>query len=113
MIFLDFKKAFDRVPHCHLLTKLKAFCIDANILAVIESFLTGRSQRVIVEGALSESVPVVSGVPQGSVLGPLLFIIYINDLSHGMSSNARFFADDCVLYREIHSDADRTALQKD
>jgi len=113
MIFLDFKKAFDRVPHCHLLSKLRALRIDLNVLAVIESFLSGRSQRVIVEGALSESVPVVSGVPQGSVLGPLLFIIYINDLSNGMSSHVRLFADDCVLYREINSENDHATLQND
>jgi hypothetical protein len=113
IIFLDFKKAFDRVPHCHLIAKLRALKIDANVLAVVESFLRDRSQRVIVDGCLSESVPVPSGVPQGSVIGPLLFTVFINDIVVNTSSQVRLFADDCAIYRVIKSIDDQIALQKD
>jgi ribonuclease P/MRP protein subunit RPP40 len=83
------------------------------IINIVESLLSDRSQNVLVEGALSESVPVPSGVPQGSVLGPLLFIIFINDLASNISSNIRLFADDCCIYRTIKSNNDQIALQKD
>ena len=113
IIFLDFKKAFDRVPHCYLLAKLRMLGIDENVLAVIQSFLSDRSQRVIIDGNLSESVPVPSGVPQGSVLGPLLFTVFINDLVINLSSQVRLYADDCTIYRVIKSLDDQVALQKD
>jgi hypothetical protein len=113
VVFLDFKKAFDRVPHCHLLSKLKCLKINSSVVAIIESFLTGRSQKVIVEGALSDAASVPSGVPQGSVLGPLLFLCFINDMADKISSKIRFFADDCCLYKVHQSDCDQVILQND
>ncbi|MEW8548097.1 MAG: reverse transcriptase family protein, partial [Candidatus Thiodiazotropha sp.] len=112
-ILLDFSKAFDKVPHQRLLLKLHHYGIRGSLLSWIESFLTLRSQRVLVEGKSSSSVPVVSGVPQGTVLGPLLFLLYINDLPERVSSTARLFADDSLLYRRIKSEQDQRALQED
>ena len=110
---LEFSKAFDVVPHQRLLGKLRHCGIDGLTLAWIESFLSGRSQRVIVDGVCSSWSPVLSGVPQGTVLGPLLFLIYINDLHDCVMSRVRLFADDCLIYREIHNLEDQLALQKD
>ena len=112
-IFLDFSKAFDKVPHERLLLKLAALHLNADILAWIKAFLSNRSQSVIVNNQTSSVTPVTSGVPQGSVLGPLLFLIYINDLPLHVSSNIRMFADDCVIYRKINSVSDNTSLQDD
>ena len=79
----------------------------------ISSWLSGRSQRVVLDGQASDPVPVLSGVPQGSVLGPILFLIFINDLPDNIKSSVRLFADDCVLYRNIHSLQDCLILQED
>ena len=95
-VLLDFSKAFDKVPHHRLATKLDHYGIRGKLLQRITSFLEGRSQQVLVEGQSSPSAPVTSGVPQGTVLGPLLFLIYINDLPSCVSSTCRLFADDSL-----------------
>ena len=98
-IFLDFRKAFDKVPHSKLLVKLKAYGIHNNVIGWIKDFLYNREQRVVLDGISSDAVKVTSGVPQGSVLGPLLFLLYINDINTVVKSKIRLFADDAVLYR--------------
>ena len=95
-ILLDFSKALDKVPHERLAIKLRHYGLKGNILQWIQSFLRDRSQQILVEGQSSTSAPVVSGVPQGTVLGPLLFLLYINDLPQKVSSTARLFADDSL-----------------
>ena len=84
--------------------------IRENILAWVKSFLSNRSQQVLVEGEMKSKAPVTSGVPQGSVLGPLLFLVYINDMPARVKSTSRLFADDSLLYRKIKSPADTQAL---
>ena len=79
----------------------------------INSWLSGRTQQVVLDGQASDPVPVLSGVPQGSVLGPVLFLLFINDLPDNIRSSVRLFADDCVLYRNIHSLQDCLTLQED
>ena len=115
VILLDFSKAFDKVPHHRLLSKIEFYGVRNNLNKWVTSFLQGRSQQVHLDGISSTQVPVESGVPQGSVLGPLLFLLYINDLPNYVSpeSTARLFADDCVLYRKIKSEEEAKALQKD
>lgn len=110
-IFLDFAKAFDKVPHQRLLLKLSKLNLHPNIFRWLEEFLTNRSQSVYLNGHLSKPLPVTSGVPQGSVLGPLLFLIYINDLPLHVSCNIRMFADDCVIYHTITNCHDHHILQ--
>ncbi|MEW8547692.1 MAG: reverse transcriptase family protein, partial [Candidatus Thiodiazotropha sp.] len=112
-IYLDIKKAFDTVPHRRLLCKLKAYGIDGEILSWIKDFLSNRMQRVRVNSFYSDWKDVSSGIPQGSVLGPVLFIIYINDLPECVESVCKIFADDTKIYRLITSRADQDALQQD
>lgn len=112
-IFLDFSKAFDLVSHHLLCQKLRKLNIDPQILAWIENFLSNRSQFVTANDYDSSYCSVTSGVPQGSVLGPLLFLIFINDLPDAITSSIRLFADDCVLYRVMSSTSDPSALQSD
>ena len=112
-ILLDFFKAFDKVPHQRLLIKLEHYGVRGTTLQWIRSFLSDRTQRVVVEGKSSSSAPVTPGVPQGTVLGPLLFLAYINDLPSKINAMARLFADDCLLYRNIRTDEDAESLQDD
>ena len=112
-ILLDFSKAFDKVSHQRLAIKLHHYGIRGHLLKWIQSFLANRSQQVMVEGHASTPAPVTSGVPQGTVLGPLLFLIYINDLPMKVSSTTRLFADDSLLYRRIRSPEDARILQED
>ena len=100
-ICLDYQKAFDVVPHKILLGKLDAYGITKGIAEWISSFLLGRTQKVSVNGKESNWKEVISGIPQGSVLGPLLFVIYINDLPDILESDAFLFADDTKIYRLI------------
>lgn len=112
-VFLDFCKAFDKVPHKRLLFKLSQLNLDPNVLSWITCFLANRSQFVHANNVNSSIKPVTSGVPQGSVLGPLLFLIYVNDLPLCVSSSISLFADDCVIYREVTNTTDIELLQND
>ena len=109
----DFSKAFDTVPHDKLLHKLESYGIRGQLHTWIASFLTKRHMRVIVDGEASTETTVDSGVPQGTVLGPLLFLVHINDLPDRVTSSVRLFADDCLLYRPVTSQSDHQALQDD
>jgi hypothetical protein len=115
VILLDFAKAFDKVPHGRLLYKLKYYGIREHHHAWIADFLHDRTQQVVLDSSTSNKAPVQSGVPQGSVLGPLLFLLFINDLPECVSegTEVRLFADDCALYRKINSQADCQILQDD
>ena len=113
MLVLDFAKAFDTVAHQRLLTKAHHFGLRGPLHSWISSFLIGRTQSVIVDGASSSEANVISGVPQGTVLGPTLFLLFINDLAAQTSSTVRLFADDCVMYQQISSQGDCQSLQHD
>lgn len=113
VIFLDFEKAFDKVPHHRLMHKLSLLNLDPLVFNWIENFLLRRKQFVVLNGAQSNTAPVLSGVPQGTVLGPLLFLIYVNDLPSHITNNIRLFADDCVLYARITCKQDQLNLQAD
>ena len=112
-IYLDFSKAFDTVPHRRLLGKLEAYGVQGNLLNWIKAFLTNRSQEVTVNGSKSLPSAVISGIPQGTVLGPVLFVVYINDLLDNVSSGGLMFADDTKIYRQITTRDDALQLQQD
>lgn len=115
VIYLDIKKAFDTVPYRRLMLKLESYGLGKNVLQWLEALLVGRKQKVVVRGSSSEWHDVTSGVPQGSVVGPLMFILYINDLPDNIKSSLVMFADDTKCYREITSskDTDYKILQED
>ena len=113
VVFLDFSKAFDCVPHQRLLEKLRFYGIDGKLNKVIASLLSGRRQRVVINGTRSEWTNVTSGVPQGTVIGPILFLIYINDIQQNITSKMRLFADDSTIYRDIKTREDHLTLQED
>ena len=95
---MDFSKAFDKVDHQRLILKLKRMGINNKTSNWIGAWLSHRFQRVVVDGHTSNSCPVLSGIPQGSVLGPCLFLIYINDMPDTLKNNVRLFADDTIVY---------------
>ena len=101
MIYLDNQKAFDSVPHMRLLKKIYHLGISGNTYKWIKNFLTDRQQLVTVNGKSSQWSKVTSGIPQGSVLGPVLFILYINDLQSKVKSHCVLFADDAKLFKEL------------
>ena len=113
MIVLDFAKAFDEVSHPLLLHKLRHYGIKGKNNQWITAFLESRTQAVVLENKYSDKVDVTSGVPQGSVLGPVPFLIYINDITDNMQSTIRLFADDCTIYRPINNKNDQQILQSD
>ena len=108
-----FSKAFDKVDHQRLLLKLHRLGINTTVITWIKSFLLGRSQNVVLNGKQSGACPVLSGVPQGSVLGPCLFLMYINDMPDSIKSSIRLFADDNIMYLTITNHSDCQALQSD
>jgi hypothetical protein len=112
-IFLDFAKAFDKVPRKRLLEKLKSIGIGGQVLSWIENWLTGRRQRVVLNGDASSWEAVRSGVPQGSVLGPLLFLVFIRDLdlAAGLETALKKFADDTKVAKQVENRADAADLQ--
>ena len=112
-ILLDFTKAFDKVSHRRLCSKLFHYGIRGTLLSWINDFLTGRTQRVLVDGCCSDDTSVTSGVPQGTVLAPLLFLMFINDLPENIASSIKLYADDVLIYRTIESEHDHTILQQD
>jgi len=113
VIYLDFQKAFDKVPHARLICNLKAHGISGKILTWIENWLLNRKQRVVVNGKLSWLIDVLSGVPQGSISGPLLFVIFINDLDEEVINKLLKFADDTNIVSKVGTAEDVKVLQDD
>ena len=113
LIVMDFAKAFDKVSHARLLHKLEWYGVRGKANRWVQNFLTDRKQQVVIDGQCSKESWVTSGVPQGSVLGPILFLIYINDLPSCVHSQVRLFADDTILYRNIRNSQDECTLQRD
>ena len=101
-VFLDISKAFDKVWHEGLIFKLKQNGICGPLLNLLENYLKDRKQKVVLNGSSSDYFQIKSGVPQGSVLGPLLFLIYINDLEKHVKSKIKFFADDTMIFSVVH-----------
>ena len=112
-ILLDFSKAFHKVPYRRLLRKLKYYGVCRNTLNWTSSFVQTRTQTVLGNGKTSREIPVLSGVPRGTVLGPLLFLAYINDMPDCVTSQIKLFADDSLLYARIGGEEDAMCLQED
>jgi hypothetical protein len=114
-IYIDFAKAFDKVSHDLLPVKLNNFGIKGNLLRSFKNYLSGRFQRVTIHGVTSQPLPVLSGVPQGSIVGPILFLIYVNDLPDSVSQGTAvsMFADDTKCHRAVRNLQDKEVLQSD
>ena len=113
ILVMDFSKAFDKVSHSLLLHKLHYYGIQGELNSWIENLLSNRKQAVVLESEKSDYVAVESGIPHGSVLGPSLFLYYINDIPAGLTSTIRLFADDTISYLAIKSNRDALKLQQD
>ena len=113
VVYLDYRKAFDSVPHRRLLEKLKGVGINGKLLLWLEDFLVSRTMKVGVCGTFSPLHAVLSGVPQGSVLGPLLFILFVNELPTWIVNEMRIFADDTKLWCRIKKQSDAVTFQQD
>ena len=113
VIVMDFSKAFDKVDHQRLLLKPHRLGINTGVITWLQSFLSGRTQRVVLDGETSDACPVLSGVHQRSVLGPCFFLIYINDMPENIQSNIRLFSDDTIMYLTISNKSDCQDLQRD
>ena len=113
VIYLDFQKAFDKVPHQRLILKLKSHGMGNRIINWIEQWLTDRRQMVVIDGEVSSWKSVLSGLPQGSVLGPILFLVYINDLEEGVTGKILKFADDTIFFTKNKEIGDNFFLQDD
>ena len=114
ILYFDIAKAFHTVGHNLLVNKLSQFGLTGNILQWFKNYLTGRQQRVLLNGVISDTLPISSAVPQGSILGPLLFLIYVNDLPSSISSPSvgiSLFADDTKCFSVVESPADACALK--
>ena len=113
LLILDFSKAFDEVAHKRLLLKLQYYGIHGLVLAWIKAWLIGRTQQVAFEGEISEKSCVRSGVPQGTGLGPLCFLLFVHDIGNDITSNIKLFADDTLLYGLVHNSHDEISLKSD
>ena len=113
LLILDFSTAFDKVANKRLLLKLQYYGIRGLVLAWIEAWLIGRTQQVALEGEISEKSWVRSGVPQGTGLGPLCFLLFVHDIGNDITSNIKLFADDTLLYGLVHNSHDEISLKSD
>ena len=113
VIYLDYAKAFDSVPHQRLILKLQSYGVSDNVLMWIKSFLQTRRQRVVVAGSESDWAPVLSGIPQGTILGPVLFLCFINEMPQCLKSKVFLYADDSKISRRIADISDCQIMQED
>jgi hypothetical protein len=112
-VYMDYMKAFDSVPHRRVVAKVEAHGISGKVLQWVRNFLTNRTQQVAVNGVKSSPADVTSGIPQGSVLGPVLFVLYINDYPRHVQSYAELFTDDTKVFNRSDCAEGRNALQQD